>query len=353
MELARIAELLEPFLGPHRASITSDHSHSSSDHCHSEEQTVSHLCHSEEQSDEEPAFLSTAQLQSISTYIDILLRWNARINLTAIRDPEDIVTRHFGESLFAARHLFPVRDAGPAAKRRQNAAHSLPRASRGGASRGSPPPTEQATEGRKNLASKQADLRSYQGTASSRAESTTGQAGALAPEGAANDRSQPAPSEAKGPTPTAPISLADIGSGAGFPGLPIKLWAPQISLTLIESNHKKATFLREVVRALTLTDINIRNVRADKLLPQKQYQAGGARHFQPPFDVVTLRAVERFPDILPQAATLVAPAGRLTLLIGSAQQAHVLATLPTFHWLPPTPVPLSKSRILLVGTREP
>ena len=46
-------------------------------------------------------------LQRISTYIDILKRWNARINLTAIRDEEDIVTRHFGESLFAARYLFP------------------------------------------------------------------------------------------------------------------------------------------------------------------------------------------------------------------------------------------------------
>ena len=47
--------------------------------------------------------------QNISTYIDILLRWNARINLTAIRDSDEIVTRHFGESLFAARHLFPAR----------------------------------------------------------------------------------------------------------------------------------------------------------------------------------------------------------------------------------------------------
>lgn len=51
--------------------------------------------------------LSGDQLQSILTYINILLRWNAKTNLTAIRDPEEIVTRHFGESLFAARHLFP------------------------------------------------------------------------------------------------------------------------------------------------------------------------------------------------------------------------------------------------------
>ena len=43
----------------------------------------------------------------LSTYLDLLLKWNARTNLTAIRDPEDIVRRHFGESLFAARHLTP------------------------------------------------------------------------------------------------------------------------------------------------------------------------------------------------------------------------------------------------------
>src|ERR1700722_454410 len=49
----------------------------------------------------------------ISTYIDILLRWNARINLTAIRDPEEIVTHHFGESLFAASRLFPLPSSVP------------------------------------------------------------------------------------------------------------------------------------------------------------------------------------------------------------------------------------------------
>src|SRR6266404_5393909 len=51
--------------------------------------------------------LPESLLNQISTYIDLLLRWNARINLTAIRHPEEIVTRHFGESLFLASHLFP------------------------------------------------------------------------------------------------------------------------------------------------------------------------------------------------------------------------------------------------------
>src|SRR3979490_2916864 len=44
-------------------------------------------------------------LPQLSTYLDLLLKWNARTNLTAIRDPEEIVRRHFGESLFAAQHL--------------------------------------------------------------------------------------------------------------------------------------------------------------------------------------------------------------------------------------------------------
>jgi 16S rRNA (guanine527-N7)-methyltransferase len=250
MTPARIAELLEPFL---RAPLNS---------CHSEPAKA----------DEEPAVLSATQLERISTYIDILIRWNARINLTAIRDPEDIVPRHFGESLFAARHLFP--DGGSAARR-------------------------MVLGGRAAL----------QGRVTGQIEDR-----ALAPE---------------------PVTLADLGSGAGFPGLPIKLWAPHISLTLIESNHKKAAFLREVTRALTLTDVNIQNARAETLTTD--------------FDVVTLRAVERFETILPTAAALVAPAGRLALLIGAAQQDQARTLLPHFTWSPAIPVPHSRARILLTA----
>jgi 16S rRNA (guanine527-N7)-methyltransferase len=53
---------------------------------------------------EAPAIL----LSQLSTYLDLLLKWNARTNLTAIRHPEEIVRRHFGESLFAARYLAPT-----------------------------------------------------------------------------------------------------------------------------------------------------------------------------------------------------------------------------------------------------
>jgi 16S rRNA (guanine527-N7)-methyltransferase len=200
----------------------------------------------------------------ISTYIDILLHWNARINLTAIRDPEEIVTRHFGESLFAARHLFPKLYPVPF--------------------------------GSSVVKDVNVDVAS------------------------------------------ARIRLADLGSGAGFPGLPIKLWAPAIALTLIESNQRKATFLREITRALTLTGVNIQNARAEALPPST-------------FQVVTLRAVERFATILPASAALLVPGGRLALLISSPQLQTAHATLPMFTWEPPTQVPKSDSRYLLSGMK--
>ena len=252
MQPARIAELLTPFLGPLEAGSPKPE----------------------------------ALFPAISTYINILLHWNSRINLTAIRDPEEIVTRHFGESLFAARHLFPNPVGQPS---------SVPSRERA------------ALQGRVK-----------------RREDT----GASAPEVPTSDLE---------PTAHERLRVADLGSGAGFPGIPIKLWAPQISLTLIESNQKKATFLREVTRSLTLTDIDIQNVRAETL-PKSS------------FDLVTLRAVERFESVLPVAASLVAPGGRMALLISAAQVGVARATLPPYTWDSPMPVPGSQSRVVCVGS---
>ena len=214
--------------------------------------------------------LVESQLQDISTYIDILLRWNARMNLTAIRQPEEIVTRHFGESLFAAEHLFS-----------RSELHDP--------TVGDPRPPKPS---------------------------------------AAFERSRATPS----------TRLVDVGSGAGFPGLPIKIYAPHTHLTLIESSQKKATFLREVTRALTLTDVNV--------------FSGRAEGFQDAGDIVTLRAVERFQNALPIAARLVAPTGRLALLVGERQIDSLPDLVPIFHWLEPLPVPLSENRILLTGQRN-
>jgi 16S rRNA (guanine527-N7)-methyltransferase len=216
-----------------------------------------------------PVPLAESQLQDISTYIDMLLRWNARMNLTAVRQPEEIVTRHFGESLFAARHLVPQAEHPNAP-----AGQSIPR----------PPQPGMAFE----------------------------------------------PSGQKHST-----RLIDVGSGAGFPGLPIKIWSPHTHVTLIESNRKKATFLREVSRALTLTDVDVFSVRAED--------------FQASADLVTLRAVDRFENVLPIAANLVAPPGRLALLIVRRQMESLARLAPTFQWPEPVPIPLSEERILLIG----
>lgn len=208
MDLARIAELLRPFTGD--------------------------------------VELPAEMLEQFQLYLDLLLRWNARINLTAVRDPEQIVTRHFGESLFAARMLDP---------------------------------------------------------------------------------------QAVGP-----ITLADVGSGAGFPGIPIKLWAPQIELTLIESQNKKAVFLREALRLLKLD--------------RAQVFCGRAEHCGQTADLVTLRAVEQFERALPVAAALVRPGGRLCVLIGSSQtkSAQDLSG-EQWAWHDPLPVPQSTGRVLMIGER--
>src|ERR1700687_3405228 len=62
--------------------------------------------------------------------------------------------------------------------------------------------------------------------------------------------------------------LADVGSGAGFPGVALKIICPNIHLTLIESNRKKCVFLSEVVRNLGFTDVEIRPERFEQIRPE-------------------------------------------------------------------------------------
>src|SRR3989442_591208 len=139
--------------------------------------------------------------------------------------------------------------------------------------------------------------------------------------------------------PTANNRVIDVGSGAGFPGIPTKIWAPQVHLTLIESNQKKAIFLKEVARALTLTNIDAVAARAENF----SGQAG----------IVTLRAVERFEAILPIAARLVVSGGVLALLVGERQLKSARQFGNVFRWSEPLQIPLSSKRVLLLGDKEP
>ena len=156
--------------------------------------------------------LPDSGIPQIATYLDLLVRWNARVSLTSIRTPEDIVQRHFGEGLFAAAVL----------------------------------------------------------------------AGRVA-EGS---------------------ELLDFGSGAGFPGLPIQIALPGLRVTLAESQARKVAFLREVVRTLGL---------AAEVWPRRVEAMPASRRFQ----VVTMRAVDRMPQMVPVAKSRVAEGGWLASLVGA------------------------------------
>ena len=178
---------------------------------------------------------SPTLVSQLSVYLALLLKWNARTNLTAIREHEEIVRRHFGESLFAAQHLGPC------------------------------------------------------------------------------------------------STLLDLGSGAGFPGLPIALLCPQIAVTLAESQNKKATFLREVVRTLGLPT-EIWPARVESMTESRR------------FHTVTLRAV----DNMAQALAAAAPRAthQLVLLTGSSP-----ALPPQFTSETPLSIPNSNSNILVKAIR--
>jgi len=80
-------------------------------------------------------------------------------------------------------------------------------------------------------------------------------------------------------------NMLDIGCGAGFPGLVIKIVFPHIKLTLLDSNNKKTTFCKKLVEKLNLIDVEIINERAEEYIKNK-------RQF---FDLVTARAVKNLP----------------------------------------------------------
>jgi 16S rRNA (guanine527-N7)-methyltransferase len=188
--------------------------------------------------------LDESRVRAISIYIDLLLKWNGRINLTAIRDPDEIVQRHFGESLFAAKHLLEQKR---------------------------------------------------------------------------------------------PQTAIDLGSGAGFPGVPFAMLAPEVQVTLIESQQKKATFLRELIRVLELKNVIVFSDRAES--------------YPRTADLLMLRAVEKFEQVLPMAVGLTSQGGRTALMIGSGQVESLKKLGLAVSWHEPTPIPCSISRELLVGVK--
>nr|VZS00991.1 Ribosomal RNA small subunit methyltransferase G [Mycoplasma feriruminatoris] len=100
--------------------------------------------------------------------------------------------------------------------------------------------------------------------------------------------------------------IADIGTGAGFPGVVLKIFFPNIKLTLIESNNKKANFLKYLVDKLELNDVEILNKRAEELVSD----------YKEKFDIVISRAVAYLDIILELGVQLVKVDGSFILLKG-------------------------------------
>ena len=88
--------------------------------------------------------------------------------------------------------------------------------------------------------------------------------------------------------------LLDIGAGAGFPGLPLKIVRPQWHVVLLEATGKKVKFLQHIIEALQLKDVVVVHGRAEELAHEAEYRGS--------FDVVTARAVASLPALLEYAA---------------------------------------------------
>ncbi len=182
----------------------------------------------------------------IQRYMEILLLWNEKVNLTAIRDPLEILYRHFCESMYAAKVLA-------------------------------------LQSGR----------------------------------------------------------LADVGSGGGFPGLPLKILRPDLHLFLVETNIKKVTFLAEVIRKLGLRDAQVL---------VRRYQGLGEE--VAPLDYVCSRALGEFPSFLAWAGSEQIAAKQVILWIG-ARDLPEIREIRHWEWQEPIAVPHSLRRLLLVGRKKP
>jgi 16S rRNA (guanine527-N7)-methyltransferase len=133
--------------------------------------------------------------------------------------------------------------------------------------------------------------------------------------------------------------LADVGSGGGFPGLPLKILRPNLQLFLVESNVKKATFLAEIVRDLGLTDARVLVSRFEELGEEVA-----------PLDVVCSRALGDFGNFLGWARSPHVSAAQALLWLGGRDLQEVRA-LPGWNWQEPLPVPKSLQRFVLLGSK--
>ena len=121
-------------------------------------------------------------------------------------------------------------------------------------------------------------------------------------------------------------TLADLGTGPGLPGIPLAIAKPELQVTLVESNGKKARFLREAVRTLGLANARVAETRAEAL------DEPGA------YDLITARALDTLAGIIEVGGHLLKPGGRLLAMKGVRPDEEIAAlpqgwTVPAVHAL--------------------
>lgn len=114
---------------------------------------------------------------------------------------------------------------------------------------------------------------------------------------------------------TGQISLIDVGTGAGFPGLPLKIFCPELKLTLLDSLNKRVKFLQLVVDELGLKDVEVIHARSEEAARNKKYREQ--------FDLATARAVARLPIICEYCLPFVKQGGTFIALKGRQYEEEI------------------------------
>lgn len=131
--------------------------------------------------------------------------------------------------------------------------------------------------------------------------------------------------------------LADVGAGAGFPGLPLKIVCDELQVVLLEPNLKKCAFLNEVKRELGLNQVEVSRSRYE------DYPSTGAG-----FDFVCARALGNYRHLLRWARTVLGPGGRVALWLGD-EDSVLIGRTSGWSWDLPIRIPESNRRVIQVG----
>lgn len=115
--------------------------------------------------------------------------------------------------------------------------------------------------------------------------------------------------------PSGKKKLLDIGSGGGFPGIPLKILIPSLSVTLIDASRKKISFLKHVIRTLKLEKIDAVHIRAEDM--------AGTAGVEKKFDIIISRALTSLASFVAMALPLLSENGMIIALKGNVEGAEI------------------------------